>query len=168
MVKDGTNRGGARAGSGAKKKSIVEKITEDNPGKRKLSVIEFPDTANLVGQAMPEPNKMLSSIQKDGTTLVVSKIYKSTWQWLNERGCAALVSPQFLGGIKFDKKSNLIVKSKIDQHKYEALTITHVTSWGNLDKYRKYAYDLHYRMQRYGIAGTRPVSFHAAASPLCF
>ncbi|MHB1154523.1 MAG: P27 family phage terminase small subunit [Eubacteriales bacterium] len=96
MAKDGTNRGGARVGSGAKKKSIVEKIAEGNPGKRKLSVIEFPDTANLVGQLMPEPNKMLSSIQKDGTTLVASEIYKSTWRWLNERGCAALVSPQLL------------------------------------------------------------------------
>ncbi len=96
VAKDGTNRGGARVGSGAKKKSIVEKIAEGNPGKRKLSVIEFPDTANLVGQLMPEPNKMLSSIQKDGTTLVASEIYKSTWRWLNERGCAALVSPQLL------------------------------------------------------------------------
>jgi len=96
LAKDGTNRGGARAGAGAKKKPLVDKIAEGNPGGRKLTVMEFSDTANLQGQAMPEPNKMLEAIQKDGKTLVASEIYKSTWQWLNERGCAALVSPQLL------------------------------------------------------------------------
>ena len=45
---------------------------------------------------MPEPNKMLEAVQKDGKTLVASDIYKSTWTWLNERGCAVLVSPLLL------------------------------------------------------------------------
>ena len=34
MAKDGTNRGGARVGSGAKKKPLADKIAEGNPGKR--------------------------------------------------------------------------------------------------------------------------------------
>ena len=96
MAKDGTNRGGARIGAGAKKKPIAEKIAEGNPGGRKLTVIEFKDAADLKGLEMPEPNKMLEAIQKDGKTLVASEIYKTTWKWLNERGCAALVSPQLL------------------------------------------------------------------------
>ena len=96
MAKDGTNRGGARVGAGAKKKPLADKITEGNPGGRKLTVMEFSDTADLKGQAMPEPNNMLEAVQKDGKVLVASGIYKSTWQWLNERGCAALVSPQLL------------------------------------------------------------------------
>lgn len=96
MAKDGTNRGGARVGAGAKKKPLTDKIADGNPGGRKLTVMEFQDTADLKGQAMPEPNKMLEAIQKDGKTLVASEIYKSTWQWLNERGCAVLVSPQLL------------------------------------------------------------------------
>ena len=96
MAKDGTNRGGARIGAGAKKKSLTDKIAEGNLGGRKLTVMEFSDTADLQGQVMPEPNKMLEAIQKDGKTLVASKIYKSTWTWLNERGCAVLVSPQLL------------------------------------------------------------------------
>ena len=96
LAKDGTNRGGARVGAGAKKKPLVDKIAEGNPGGRKLTVMEFSDTVDLKGQAMPEPNKMLEAVQKDGKTLVASGIYKSTWQWLNERGCAALVSPQLL------------------------------------------------------------------------
>ena len=35
MAKDGTNRGGARIGSGQKKKPLADKIAEGNPGKRK-------------------------------------------------------------------------------------------------------------------------------------
>lgn len=96
MAKDGTNRGGARVGAGAKKKPLAEKIVEGNPGGRKLTVIEFNNTTDLKGLSMPEPNKMLEAIQKDGKALIAGEIYKSTWQWLNERGCAALVSPQLL------------------------------------------------------------------------
>ena len=96
MAKDGTNRGGARVGAGAKKKPLADKIAEGNLGGRKLTVMEFSDTADLEGQEMPEPNKMLEAIQKDGKALVAGEIYKATWQWLNKRGCAALVSPQLL------------------------------------------------------------------------
>ena len=96
MAKDGTNRGGARVGAGAKKKPLADKIAEGNPGGRKLTVIEFNDTADLKGLEMPEPSKMLEAIQKDGKALVAGEIFRSTWQWLNERGCATLVSPQRL------------------------------------------------------------------------
>lgn len=96
MAKDGTNRGGTRIGAGAKKKALADKLVEGNPGGRRLTVIEFSDTAKLQGQAMPEPNKMLEAVQKDGRTLVASEIFKITWKWLNERGCASLVSPQLL------------------------------------------------------------------------
>jgi len=96
MAKDGTSRGGARVGAGAKKKPLADKISTGNPGGRKLTVMEFSETADLKGQEMLEPNKMLEAVQKDGKTLVASEIYKSTWVWLNERGCSALVSPQLL------------------------------------------------------------------------
>ena len=97
MAKDGTNRGGARIGAGAKKKPLADKIAEGNPGKRALTVISFDDrAAELEGQAMPKPSKMLSAVQKDGKALVAEDIYKETWEWLAERGCASLVSPQLL------------------------------------------------------------------------
>jgi hypothetical protein len=96
MAKDGTNRGGARVGAGAKKKPLADKIAEGNPGGRKVTVMEFKDIADLKGLEMPEPNKMLEAIQKDGKALVAGEIYRNTWQWLNERGCAALVEPQLL------------------------------------------------------------------------
>ena len=90
------NSGGSRPGSGRKRKPLTDKIVEGNPGGRKLTVIDFSNTVELQGQSMPEPNKMLKAVQKDGRTLVASEIYKSTWQWLNDRGCAATVSPQLL------------------------------------------------------------------------
>ena len=97
MAKDGTNRGGARVGAGAKKKPLADKIAEGNPGKRKLTVIEFEDKAtDLEGQQMPKPSKLLSATQKDGKPLVAEEVYKSTWEWLAERRCATLVSPQLL------------------------------------------------------------------------
>ena len=96
MAKDRTNRGGARIGAGAKRKPLSDKIAEGNPGGRPLTVMEFKDVPALEGLEMPEPSKMLSAEQKDGTILVAGEIYKHTWKWLNERGCAALVSQQLL------------------------------------------------------------------------
>jgi hypothetical protein len=96
MAKDGTNRGGARIGAGAKKKPLADKIAEGNPGGRTLTVMEFNNAADLQGQEMPEPNKMLEAVQKDGKTLLAGEVFRETWQWLHERGCSSLVSPQLL------------------------------------------------------------------------
>ena len=96
MAKDGTNRGGARIGAGAKKKPLADKIAEGNPGGRTLTVMEFKNAADLQGQEMPEPNKMLEAVQKDGKTLLAGEVFRETWQWLHERGCSSLVSPQLL------------------------------------------------------------------------
>lgn len=48
MSKDGTNRGGARAGAGRKPKATAEKYANGNPGGRKLTVVEF-EGATLEG-----------------------------------------------------------------------------------------------------------------------
>ena len=47
--------GGARIGAGQKKKALADKLAEGNPGKRKLTVMEFFDTADLEGEQMPPP-----------------------------------------------------------------------------------------------------------------
>ena len=96
MAKDGTNRGGARVGSGAKKKPLADKIAEGNPGKRTITVINFENAADLEGHEMPKPSEMLSAVQKDGKKLEAAEIYEKTWEWLKERGCSSLVSPQLL------------------------------------------------------------------------
>ena len=96
MAKDGTNRGGARPGAGAKKKPLADKLMEGNPGKRNITVINFENAAELEGQEMPRPSEMLSAVQKDGKPLQAAEIYKKAWEWLHERGCSSLISPQLL------------------------------------------------------------------------
>ena len=78
MAKDGTNRGGARLGSGQKKKPIADKLLDGNPGHRKLTVMEFTDTADLTGEPMPEPRDYLKARQKDGSTTLAADIFHNT------------------------------------------------------------------------------------------
>ena len=87
--------GGARPGSGPKKKPLVEKITDGNPGKRPLEVLSFP-TADLHGETMPPPKEFLAARQHGGGTTKALEIYESTWLWLHERNCDHLIPPQIL------------------------------------------------------------------------
>ena len=96
MAKDGTLRGGSRAGSGSKRKPLAEKIAEGNPGKRKLTVLEFPDTADLKGNDMPKPAEYLTEEQHDGSTLQAEELYIDTWNWLKGMGCEKLVSKSLI------------------------------------------------------------------------
>ena len=89
---------GPKPGSGGRpKKPIADKITDGNPGKRPLTVIDFKDSAaDLEGQPMPKPSEFLSAKQKDGSTLGAAEIYENVWKWLSDRGCAAIISPQLI------------------------------------------------------------------------
>ena len=89
---------GPKPGSGGRpKKALADKIAAGNPGKRPLTVIDFKDSAaNLEGQTMPKPAEFLSATQKDGSTLCAAEIYENVWNWLSERGCAAIVNPQLI------------------------------------------------------------------------
>ena len=88
--------GGARIGAGQKKKALADKLTEGNPGKRKLTVMEFSDTADLSGEQMPPPRDYLAAQQKNGRELLAVEVYERTWEWFHERGCAHLIPAQIL------------------------------------------------------------------------
>lgn len=92
-AKDGSNRGGARPGAGAKRKDLITKIEENSPNATRLS---FPESAELQGVKMPPPSKFLSAEQRDGSKTQAVKIYRSVWKWLDERGCAVYVNPQLI------------------------------------------------------------------------
>lgn len=97
MAKDGTMRGGARPGTGPKKKALTEKISTGNPGGRELTVIDFGEAAaGLAGQEMPPVKDFLKAKQKDGKELCAEDVYTETWKWLQERGCAHIVGPQLI------------------------------------------------------------------------
>ena len=45
---------------------------------------------------MSKPSEFLSAKQKDGSIHCAAEIYLYTWQWLSERGCATIISPQLI------------------------------------------------------------------------
>lgn len=96
MAKDGTARGGARAGSGRKPKALMEKVDAGNPGGRKLMVMELPTDADLSGEDMPEVKSYMQERQKNGEEFDAAEIFEETWLWLKERGCEKLVSTQLV------------------------------------------------------------------------
>ncbi|MBT3273403.1 MAG: terminase [Spirochaetales bacterium] len=89
-------RGPSKGAGGRPKKPLADKILEGNPGRRKLTVVEFADAANLDGLTMPAPREYLSATQKNGRELLAVEVYEKTWSWLNERGCAHLVQAQMI------------------------------------------------------------------------
>ena len=89
-------RGPAAGQGGRPPKPLADIVLDGNPGTRKLTVVEFPGSSEFHGVNMPPPREMLSAVQKDGKPLIAAEIYERTWSWLNERGCASIVSPQVL------------------------------------------------------------------------
>jgi hypothetical protein len=88
--------GGARTGSGNKKKALSDKILGGNPGKRKLVTMQFNNITELEGVNTPEPKEYLSAKQRDGKELIAREIYAVTWDWLSKRNCANLINPQLI------------------------------------------------------------------------
>lgn len=90
--------GGARVGAGQKKKALTDKLLEGNPGRRKLTVMDFSeaDITDLQGQTMPPPREYLSAPQKSGKLLLAGDVYENTWKWLHARGCAHLIPAQLI------------------------------------------------------------------------
>lgn len=92
MAKDGTNRGGARAGSGRKAKALTEKISAGEAAE----VIALPEPADFEGADMPPVREYLKAKQKSGKDLCATEVFEETWKWLKERGCDRLVSIQLV------------------------------------------------------------------------
>ena len=79
MAKDGTQRGGARAGAGRKKKALVDKIQEG----KKTTTPAF-TALDLQGEDMPPVRDYMVASQKNGEKFIASDVYKDTWNWLKE------------------------------------------------------------------------------------
>lgn len=92
MAKDGTARGGARPGSGPKRKPLTDKIKEGKSAK----IIDLPDAPNLEGEDMPPVKDYMKEHQKNGIELCAEEIYKETWEWLKKIGCTEFVNIQLI------------------------------------------------------------------------
>lgn len=89
MAKDGTGRGGARIGAGKKSKSLDEKILE---GKFKPAEKAKKNTSFKP----PKPKEYLSAEQRTGDKTCAEKVYKETYKWLINCGCAEMVTSQLV------------------------------------------------------------------------
>ena len=89
MAKDGTNRGGARVGSGRKPKALADKISKGSSA----MVMEPPA---FEGADVPPIKEYLKARQKNGKDLCAAEVYEETWKWLKERGCDRLVNSQLV------------------------------------------------------------------------
>lgn len=90
MAKDGTNRGGARAGAGRKSKSLNDKISEGKSAR----VLTVP--AELHGEDVPPVRDFLKAPQAKGNELIAEEIFSDTYNWLKEHGCEKAVYSQLV------------------------------------------------------------------------
>ena len=80
MAKDGTNRGGRRAGAGRKPKALLEKIDEG----REATVMDV-KPPSLKAYSSPEPEEYMRQKQKAGIDLHTEKAFNEVCSWLKER-----------------------------------------------------------------------------------
>lgn len=95
MAKDGTVRGGARAGAGRKSKALADKIIEGKASVENGAIV-LPEPVEIEGVDMPPIKDFLKAKQKNGKDMCAEKVYKSTYLWLKKRRCEKLVSTQLL------------------------------------------------------------------------
>lgn len=88
MAKDGTARGGRRAGAGRKSKALAERILEGDDVK--LSELK---TSRLKGCDMPPVGEYMRQEQKLGIDLEAEKIYANTYEWLSKMGVKEHINP---------------------------------------------------------------------------
>ena len=99
-------RGGARPGSGRKKKPLAEKILEGNPGKRPLKVVEFSDNTKLRVEALDPPDFLkIASKETAETYPTADLIYNQVAEWLKGTGCSHLISPTLIEDFSINRRA---------------------------------------------------------------
>lgn len=89
--------GGARPGAGRKKKALSEKLLDGNPGKGKLTKLQFGmQETQPTGEDMPPIAEYLKQVTKNSEQNHTAEIYESTWRWLHERGCDQFVKKELI------------------------------------------------------------------------
>lgn len=91
MAKDGTARGGRRAGSGKKPTKKFDDLNNALVG-----ITELPSPEEIEGADCPEVDEFMKATQKDGSNLEAEHIFQTTYVWLKKRGCEKLVSKQLI------------------------------------------------------------------------
>lgn len=117
-------KGGRRPGAGRPKKPLSEKLLEGNPGKRKITVLEF--DAPLEAVELPSPPEYLTDAAKgSGAYPGAAVIFESVTKWLEQTGCLHLISPEHISEYALLKARWLECEEKNAQH---GLLAKHPTS----------------------------------------
>jgi len=98
-------RGGARPGSGRKKKPLAEKILEGNPGRRPLKVVEFYGISANGKLTPPEFLKIASKEAADSDYPTADVIFCQVAEWLQGTGVAHLVSPTLIEDFAMNRRA---------------------------------------------------------------
>jgi hypothetical protein len=110
VAKDGTNRGGARAGAGRKSKPLADKILEGNPGKRPIKIVDFSDAPKAErppNKSPPTAPEFLKFAAKETASNypTADVIYTQIATWLDGTGVAHLVSPTLIEDFALNRRS---------------------------------------------------------------
>lgn len=86
---------GPKPGSGGRpKKALVDKITEGNPGKRPLKVLEF---HNIEVPQLPTPPEFLLEVAKvTDKWPTATEVFNKTVEWINKTGCLELIPTDYI------------------------------------------------------------------------
>jgi len=88
-------RGGARPGSGRKKKPLAEKLLEGNPGRRPIKTVQF-DGVPLAPELEPPSFLSLASKETADNFPTAGEIFAELASWLQTTGCLHLISPTLI------------------------------------------------------------------------
>ena len=104
-------RGGARIGSGPKKrKPIKKKILEGEIKATKINSVE------IVGEKCPNPKNYLLAQQRDGKPLGADKIYKDIYKWVAKYGCEKKINNDLLEQYAMDRARWIQCQNAISQY----------------------------------------------------
>ena len=96
MAKDGTRRGGARAGAGRKPKSFTEKMTEGISAEAILQKAQLGTTESATDTDLPPMKEYLTEEQKCSIPLCSQLVYQELMHWLKQQGCDKVVEQQLI------------------------------------------------------------------------
>ena len=87
-----TGHGGARLGSGRKRKPAAEKIAEGNRGRRPIKVIPCDGIPAEQAVDMITPAEWLTAETKNAQRNLGGKVFEETWKWIKDRRCDHVVT----------------------------------------------------------------------------
>ena len=114
--------GGKRPGAGRPKKPLAEKLLEGNPGRRKLTVLEFKPAEHEPLAAPEYLSDAAGGVDKyPGATEIFAKVT----EWLEQTGCLRLIPPEHITEYSLLKARWLECEAKNARH---GLLAKHPTS----------------------------------------